>query len=299
MGLRLIPDNTGFGFVAIHKLAFLITLIGILATAGSLATRGLNFGIDFKGGTMIEVHTDGPADLAKMRHIIGGLGLGETQIQGFGAPDQVMVRVGATDGTKTADAVQSALKAQYGDVTFARVEVVGPKVSGELITGGLLAVALSVLFMSAYIWFRFEWQFALGASVALVHDVALTIGLFSITGMEFNLAVVAAVLTIIGYSMNDTVVVFDRVREQMRKHKKLPLVKIIDMSVNETLSRTTMTSLTTLIAIVAFYFLGGEALRGFSLALVFGILVGTFSSIFVAAPVLLYTGAGKGRDVAA
>lgn len=296
MGLRLIPDNTNFSFVGIHKLAFVITLVGILASAASLTTRGLNFGIDFKGGTMIEVHTTGPADLARMRHIIGGLGLGETQIQGFGAPDQVMVRVGATEGTRTAEAVQTALKAQYGDVRFARVEVVGPKVSGELIKGGLLAVALSVLFMSAYIWFRFEWQFALGASVALVHDVALTIGLFSITGMEFNLAVVAAVLTIIGYSMNDTVVVFDRVREEMRRHKKTPLRKIIDMSVNETLSRTTMTSLSTLIAIVAFFFLGGEALRGFSLALVFGILIGTFSSIFVAAPVLLYTGAGKGRD---
>lgn len=296
MGLRLIPDNTTFSFVRFHKIAFAITLIGVLAAFAAIFTQGLHFGIDFKGGTMIEVHTDGPADLAKMRHIVGGLGLGETQIQGFGAPDQVMVRVGSTEGTKTAEAVQQALKTHYGKVTFARVEVVGPKVSGELIQGGLMAVGLAVLFMAAYIWFRFEWQFALGASVAILHDVFLTVGVFALFKWEFNLAVVAALLTIVGYSMNDTVVVFDRMREMMRKHKKMSLPKIIDLSVNETLARTVMVSLTTLIAIFAFFFFGGEALRGFSFALIFGILVGTYSSIFVAAPVLLYTGADKGRD---
>jgi preprotein translocase SecF subunit len=296
MGFRLIPDNTSFSFVKFHKIAFAITLLGVLASFAAIGINGLHFGIDFKGGTMIEVHTQGPADLARMRHIVGGLNLGETQVQGFGAADQVMVRVGSTAGTKTADAVQAALLKQYGPVTFARTEVVGPKVSGELIQGGLVAVALSVLFMAAYIWFRFEWQFALGASVAILHDVFLTVGMFALFQWEFNLAVVAALLTIVGYSMNDTVVVFDRMREMMRKHKKMSMRNIIDLSINETLARTVMVSLTTLIAITAFFFFGGEALRGFSFALIFGILVGTYSSIFVAAPVLLYTGTAKDRD---
>ncbi len=298
MGLQLIPAETSFSFVRVHKLAFVITVLAMVASVVSLYTQGLNFGIDFKGGTVIEVHTEGPADLGKIRDVVGQLDLGETQVQEFGAPDQVMVRVQATKGSEAAEIVKDALRQNYGpDISFQRVEVVGPKVSDELIKGGLVAVGLSLVFMAAYIGFRFEWQFAIGATLALLHDVILTLGMFSLLQLEFNLAVVAALLTIVGYSMNDTVVVFDRVRETMKRYRKRPMDEIIDRSINDTLSRTVMVSVTTLLAIFAFYFLGGEVLRGFSFALIFGVIVGTYSSIFVASPVLLYTNAGANRTL--
>lgn len=298
MGLQLIPANTTFPFVGVHKIAFVITVVAMVMCVGALVTKGLNFGIDFKGGTVIELRTDGPADLGKIRAVVSELGLGETQVQEFGAPDQVMVRVQETQGTQASETVKDALRQNYdANVSFQRVEVVGPKVSDELIRGGLTAVALSLVFMAAYIGFRFEWQFAIGATLALLHDVVLTLGMFALLGLEFNLAVVAALLTIVGYSMNDTVVVFDRVREMMKRHRKMPMDDVVDLSVNSTLSRTVMVSITTLLAIIGFYFLGGEALKGFSFALIFGVIVGTYSSIFVASPVLLYTNAGANRQL--
>lgn len=255
--------------------------------------KGLNYGIDFRGGILIEVGTPAPADLGQIRSTLGGLNLGDVAIQEFGAPTDVLIRVERQAGDASAqqiavDQVKEALNAQIGgDISYRRVEFVGPKVSGELIQAGTLAVVLSVIAMLVYIWFRFEWQFSVGAVIALVHDVALTIGLFSLTGLEFNLSIIAAILTIIGYSMNDTVVVYDRVRENLRKYRRMELTELLNLSINDTLSRTSMTSLTTLLALFSLFFFGGEVIRGFTAAMIWGVVVGTYSSIFIAAPLLL------------
>ena len=255
---------------------------------------GFNYGIDFRGGILIEIRTNGEADITAMRAVSSDKGLGEVALQEFGSPSDVLIRVerqpGGDDSQQVAvDIVKRAYANELaGDITYRRVEVVGPKVSGELIEAGVLALVLALGAMLIYIWFRFEWQFSVGAVVALVHDVLLTVGLFAVTGLDFNLATVAAILTIIGYSMNDTVVIYDRVRENLRKFKTLELKLLIDRSLNETLSRTVVTSATTLLALLALRFVGGEVIESFTVAMIWGVIVGTYSSLFVACPVLLY-----------
>lgn len=291
--LKLIPDDTKIPFVRWRHVALGLWIIVMLGSIALLFTRGLNFGIDFEGGIVIEIATDGPADMAKLRSDLGGLGLGDVQIQAFGQPDDVLIRVQSPkdDAEDASQQVVNKIRGVLGDtVEYRRVEVVGPQVSSELVEDGILAVVVSVILMLIYIWFRFEWQFSLGSVVALVHDVLATLGLFSILHLEFSLQSIAALLTIVGYSMNDTVIVFDRVRENSRKYKKMDLGELIDLSVNQTLSRTVMTSGTTLLALFSLFIFGGEVIRDFTFAMIFGIFIGTYSSIFIAAPVLLAIG---------
>ena len=239
---------------------------------------------------MIEVRTARPADIAAMRQGLSGLGLGEVSLQRFGADTDVLIRVQKQPGEDQSVVIRK-IQVELGDgVEYRRTEFVGPTVGEELKQAGFLAVVLSLLAIMAYIWFRFEWQFSVGAIVALMHDVLATIGLFALTGLEFNLATVAAVLTIAGYSINDTVVVYDRVRENLRRYKTKPMPELLDLSVNETLSRTVMTSVTTLLALLALAAFGGEVIRGFCIALMWGVVIGTYSSIFIAVPSLLWTG---------
>ncbi|MEO0681533.1 MAG: protein translocase subunit SecF [Pseudomonadota bacterium] len=293
--LRLVPDDTSLNFLGARKIAAAGSAGLAALSLVLLLALGLNFGIDFRGGTMLEARTPAAADLGQIRGIAGGLGLGDVAVQAFGAPQDVLIRVETQPGDGDAQmavvgTVQSALQAEIPGIEFRRVEVVGPKVSGELIVAGALAIAAAVGAVLIYIWLRFEWQFSLGAVAALVHDVVLTIGVFSLVRLEFNLSIIAALLTIVGYSLNDTVVVFDRVRENLRKYKQATLIEVLNRSINETLSRTVMTSVTTLIALLALYFLGGEVIRGFTFAMIWGVVVGTYSSIFVAAAVLLWLG---------
>ncbi len=291
--LRLIPHQTRIRFVGMRRLFFALSLAAVVASAGLFLARGLNLGIDFLGGIMIEVQTPGPADLGRMRSVLGGLGLGEVVLQEFGAPDDVLIRVALPEGDETAKLkVEAAVKQALadlgeGEMIYRRVETVGAKVSAELVEKGTIAVVAAVFLMLLYIWFRFEWQFSIGAVVALLHDVVLTIGMFAMTSLEFNLASIAAILTIVGYSINDTVVVYDRVRENMRKFKAMPMEELADLSLNQTLSRTTMTSITTLLALVALYLFSGEVIAGFIFAMIWGVIVGTYSSIFIAVSLLL------------
>jgi preprotein translocase subunit SecD len=299
--LRLVPQDTAIDFFGRWKLWLGISGVMILVALGSFAVQGLNFGIDFKGGTTIRTQSAEPVDVGQYRAAVGDLGLGDISITQvfdptFGPDENVaMIRIQAQDETESASpevigAVESALQAEVPDITFTSVESVGPKVSGELITAAVIAVALAIGAVLFYIWLRFEWQFAVGAVVALVHDVALTVGVFSELQIQFDLAIIAALLTIVGYSLNDTVVVFDRVRENLRKYKQKPLREVLNISINETLSRTMMTSVTTLLALVALYFLGGDVIRGFVFAMIWGVIVGTYSSIFVASTILMWLG---------
>ncbi len=295
MRLRLVPQDTHVGFIGLRKIAYIVSFVAIIASIALFFGRGLNYGIDFQGGTLIEVGTEGPADIAAMRGVLNELGLGDVQIQEFGAANDVLIRVEQQEGgdevqQSVVDLVKGALDTNFEGISYRRVEVVGPKVSGELIEAGALAIILAVIAVLFYIWLRFEWQFSVGAVVALVHDVVLTIGVFAGLGLEFNLSIIAAILTIVGYSLNDTVVVYDRVRENLRKYKKKPLDELLDLSLNDTLARTMMTSVTTLLALIALYTFGGEVIRGFTFAMIWGVLVGTYSSIFVASPILLAIG---------
>jgi preprotein translocase SecF subunit len=291
--IKLVPANTHVPFMAYHRIAMMASAVLMLLSVVLFFGVGLNYGIDFKGGTLIEIKTtDGPADIGELRDKLNGLGLGDVQIQTFGAPDDVLIRVQEQPGGESAQqAVVDKVKGALGDnVEYRRVEVVGPTVSQELIESGTLAVVLAIFGVLVYIWLRFEWQFSAGAVIALVHDVVLTIGMFSAVQIEFGLPIIAAILTIVGYSLNDTVVVYDRVRENLRKYKKMPLSDLLNQSINETLSRTIVTSVTTLIALLSLYILGGEVIRGFVFAMIWGVLVGTYSSIFVGAPMLLMLG---------
>lgn len=290
--LNLIPADVNIAFIVKRKLFFMVSAIIIAASIGLVMTKGLNFGIDFKGGILIEVRTDGPADIGEMRGQLSTLGLGDISLQEFGEVTDVLIRIQRQDGGDEAqqEAV-NAVKAKLGEkVTYRRTEFVGPQVSAELLEDGIMAVSLAILAILVYIWFRFEWQFGVGAIIALTHDVLTTIGIFALMGFEFNLSTVAAVLTIAGYSINDTVVVYDRVRENLRKYKKMDLGELLNLSINNTLSRTVITSVTTLLALLALFFLGGEVIRDFSFAMIWGVLVGTYSSICIAVPLLLYFG---------
>ncbi len=288
--LQIVPANTKIDFVGKRKAAYVFSLILILGSIVMFAVQGLNFGIDFRGGTLIEIKTNGPADVVALRQSIGGLGLGEVQIQEFGEPDDVLIRIQQQAGAeaeqiKAIDLVKQTLGGTVAE--YRRTEFVGPTVGDEMIRSAIWAITLALGAILVYVWFRFEWQFGVGAVVALTHDVISTIGLFAFTQLEFNLATVAAVLTIAGYSINDTVVIYDRVREELRRYKKLALPELLNLAVNGTLSRTFMTSFTTLLALLALVALGGPIIRDFSLAMIWGIVIGTYSSVFIAVPILL------------
>jgi preprotein translocase subunit SecF len=292
--LKLIAADTKIEFVRYRLMAFVLSALLLIGSVGAFISNGLNFGIDFKGGTLIEISSDIEIDIAQLREQLTGLNISEVQIQQFGTPSDALIRVSADEAAESAEgglsAVESIRNELQGRFEIRRVEIVGPQVSGELIQTGILAVLAAIVSMLIYIWFRFEWQFSVGAVLALVHDVVLTIGIFSLLQLDFNLSILAAILTIVGYSMNDTVVVYDRVRENLRKFKKMPLDDLLNVAINETLSRTVMTSVTTLIALMALYTLGGEVIRGFTFAMIWGVVVGTYSSVFVASPLLLYLG---------
>lgn len=273
------------------------SVIAMLASIVLLATQGLNFGIDFKGGSLFEIKsTAGPIDVGPLRDKLNGLGLGDVQIQGLDTPQEALIRVeqqkgAGREGEKAQQSAAAKVQAALGsDIEIRRTEVVGPAVSGELKEAGVIAVAFAIFGILLYIWFRFEWQFGVAAILALVHDITITLGVFSFLGLEFGLTEVAALLTLAGYSINDTVVVFDRIRENLRRYKKMPLVELMNRSINETLSRTVITSITTLLAVASIWFFGTEVIQGFAFALFFGILIGTWSSIFVASPFLLWIG---------
>ena len=303
MRLRLVKQNTNFDFFNRWKLWLGISGLMMVIAFASFMIQGLNFGIDFRGGTTIRTESTQPVDIGVYREALTPLELGDISITEvfdpqFDADQNVaMIRIEAQEGD---EAVQGQLIADIGTalqaadpglkLPFASVESVGPKVSGELIQTAVIAVVLAIGAVLIYIWLRFEWQFAVGAVLALVHDVILTIGVFSELQIRFDLAIIAALLTIVGYSLNDTVVVFDRVRENLRKYKKKPLNEVLNISINETLSRTFMTSVTTLLALIALFVLGGDVIRGFVFAMIWGVIVGTYSSVFVASAVLLYLG---------
>jgi len=287
--LHLIPDDVNVPFLKFRKIFYIVSLVMVLASIGLFFTKGLNFGIDFRGGILVEIKTDGPANIGALRDNLGSLGLGDVSIQEFGEPDDVLIQLQRQDGDEKAQmtALAQVTDALGDSVTIRRSELVGPKVGDELKEAGIYSVVISLLLIMVYIWFRFEWQFAVASVVALLHDVLITIGFFVITGVQFDLATLAAILTVAGYSINDTVVVFDRIREYLRKFRKMELTDLLDLSINSTLSRTTMTSFTTLLALIALFAFGGEAIRGFTMALIFGIVVGTYSSICVASPLLV------------
>ena len=301
MRLRLVPKDTNWDFFSQSKVWLGISALLLVGSLVSFLMQGLNFGIDFRGGTTIRTESVQSIDVAAYRQALSGLQLGDVTISEVFDPsfdeDQkvAMIRIQAQEGqeavsAKTTNAALSVLQGVAPDIVFVSVESVGPKVSGELIQKAVIAVFLAIAAVLVYIWLRFEWQFAVGAVAALIHDVLLTIGVFSIVQIKFDLAIIAALLTIVGYSLNDTVVVFDRVRENLRKYKKKPLQEVLNLSINETLSRTVMTSVTTLLALIALFILGGDVIRGFVFAMIWGVIVGTYSSVFVASSTLLRLG---------
>jgi preprotein translocase SecF subunit len=292
-GVDFFPHGTKIPVMEWRRFCVGISLIAAMLAIALLSTRGLNFGIDFKGGSLFEIQTkSGNVDIADLRSRLGGLGLGEVQIQGLDDPRDALIRVEQQEGGEDAQqAAASKVQNALGEeIEIRRVEVVGPAVSGELQQAGIIAVAVAILGILLYIWFRFEWQFGVAAILALVHDIVITMGLFSLLGFSFGLSEVAALLTLAGYSINDSVVVFDRIRENLRRYKKMPLVELLNLSINEMLSRTVITSTTTFLAVLALYVFGTEVIRGFSFAMLFGILIGTWSSVFIASPFLLWVG---------
>ncbi len=291
-GIKFVPADTTIDFVSQRAISWFVSAFLTVAPLVLVATVGLNMGIDFQGGTLIEVQTkQNPANLGEIRGKISDLGLGEVQIQEFGAPDEVLIRIASQPTEEEQQASIAKVKEALGDtVTYRRTEIVGPTISSELIAGGTLAVVVAMLGIMIYVWFRFEWQFAVAAVASLVHDVTATIGLYALLQLEFNVSSIAAILTIIGYSLNDKVVIFDRIRENLRKYKRMPLVQLLDRSINEMLSRAILTHVTTLLAMMPFLFFGGEAIYGFAVAMCFGIVVGAYSSIFVASPMQLILG---------
>jgi preprotein translocase subunit SecF len=299
--LRIVPDDTKFDFMRFRRISFPVSAIMSILAITLYFYHGLNFGIDFKGGLLIEVKTisGAPADLATMRSTLGGLGLGEVQLQQFGAPDDVLIRIGEQPGGDAAQqAAVTKVRGSLGtNLNYQRVEVVGPRVSGELLSYGVIGLMLAIFCILIYLWFRFEWQFALGAMIANVHDIVLTIGFMSITGIDFDLTSIAALLTILGYSLNDTVVIYDRIREMLRRYKKLPMPDLLNASVNQTLSRSVITHLTVSLALLALLLFGGQAIHSFTATMMFGVvLVGTYTSVFIASPILIYLGVGRGGD---
>lgn len=293
--LKLIPDNTNIPFLKWRNIAIGLSILMIVGSIALVAIRGLNFGVDFAGGLMMEVRFEKPAQLDDLRATVSSAGAGAGNLQTFGDPNTVSIRLPLPPGDdaavqKVVTQVQAKIKAENPDAQFRRVETVSGKVSGELVRDGALAMLLAMIGISIYIWFRFEWQFGVGALFALVHDVALTLGFFALTQLEFDLNIVAAILTIIGYSLNDTIVVYDRIRENLRKYRKMGIEETLNLSINETLSRTIVTSISMMIALGTLVVLGGSVLFGFSVAMLLGIVIGTYSSIFIGAPILMWLG---------
>jgi preprotein translocase subunit SecF len=301
--LRIVPDDTNFDFMRFRRISFPISAVLSILAIVFFFHPGLNLGIDFRGGTLMEIQDkSGPADLGKMRATLGGLGLGEVQLQQFGGAADVLIRVAQQPGGEAAQqAAVNKIRAALGDgVEYRRVEVVGPRVSGELLSYGMLGIIAAIGGILIYLWFRFEWQFALGAMIANVHDLVLTLGFMAVMQIDFDLTSIAALLTILGYSLNDTVVVFDRIREMLRRYKKLPMTDLLNISINSTLSRSIITHVTVTMALLALFFFGGHAIHGFVTTMMFGVvLVGTYTSIFIAAPILIYLGVGTGRQESA
>ena len=288
--IRWIKKDLRINFLRFKNFASLLSLLAIIFSLTFLFYKNLNFGIDFEGGTLIELQKNDDLSLSQIRGELSSLNIGDFQIQTFGSENNILIRIeNSSSLISGADLTTSELiTSQLGEgITIKRTEIVGPKVSSELIQKGIIAIIIAVFLMLFYIWIRFEWQFSLGAIVALLHDVLITLGVFSLFNLEINLSIVAAVLTIVGYSMNDTVVIFDRVRENLKKFSDIKIFNLTNISINETLSRTVITSITTLLALLSIYFLGGEILKGFSLAMILGVVFGTYSSIYIANPILV------------
>jgi preprotein translocase subunit SecF len=300
--LRIVPDDTKFDFMQFRRISFPISALLSLLAIVFFFHPGLNLGIDFKGGTLLEIQDkSGTADLAKMRTTLGGLGLGEVQLQQFGGPADVLIRVAQQPGGEVAQqvAVDKVKGALGTGVEYRRTEVVGPRVSGELLSWGMIGIISAIGCILVYLWFRFEWQFALGAMIANVHDLVLTLGFMAVMQIDFDLTSIAALLTILGYSLNDTVVIYDRIREMLRRYKRLPMTELLNISINSTLSRSIITHVTVTLALLALFFAGGHAIHGFVTTMMFGVvLVGTYTSVFIAAPILIYLGVGTGRQEA-
>jgi preprotein translocase subunit SecF len=299
--LRIVPDDTHFDFTRFRRISFPISAALSIVAIVLFFTHGLNFGIDFRGGTLLEVQSkSGAADIGAMRTTLSSLGLGEVQLQQIGsAQTDVLIRVAEQPGGDKAqqEAVTKVRGALGDSVEYRRVEVVGPRVSGELLAYGMLGLMLAIFAILIYLWFRFEWQFALGAMIANVHDIVLTIGFMSISQVDFDLTSIAALLTILGYSLNDTVVIYDRIREMLRRYKKMPMPQLLNESINSTLSRSIITHFTVTLALLALFLFGGHAIHSFTAVMMFGVvLVGTYTSIFIAAPILIYLGVGEHRD---
>src|SRR5579872_4910711 len=297
--LRIVPDNTHFDFTRFRRISFPISALLSIVAITLFFTHGLNFGIDFKGGTLLEVRAkSGTADIASMRASLSSLGLGDVQLQQFGGPAEVLIRVAEQPGGDAAQqaAVQKVRGALGDSVDYRRVEVVGPRVSGELLAYGTIGLMVAIGGILIYLWFRFEWQFALGAMIANVHDIVLTIGFMSVTQIDFDLTSIAALLTILGYSLNDTVVIYDRIREMLRRYKRMSMPDLLNVSINATLSRSIVTHVTVAMSLLALLLFGGQAIHSFTATMMFGVvLVGTYTSVFIASPILIYLGVGTGR----
>ena len=298
--LRIVPDDTKFDFMRFRRISFPVSAILSILAIVLFFHPGLNLGIDFVGGTLLEVQAkSGQADIAKMRATLTALNLGDVQLQQFGGPADVLIRVAQQPGGEQAQqaAVEKIKGALGTEVDYRRIEVVGPRVSSELLSYGTLGIIVAIGAILIYLWFRFEWQFALGAMIANVHDIVLTIGFMSITQVDFDLTSIAALLTILGYSLNDTVVIYDRIREMLRRYKKMPMTDLLNISINSTLSRSIITHLTVTLALLALFLFGGHAIHSFVTTMMFGVvLVGTYTSVFIASPILIYLGVGTGRQ---
>jgi preprotein translocase subunit SecF len=298
--LRIVPDDTRFDFIRFRRFSFPMSAILSIIAITLYFTHGLNFGIDFIGGTRMELQSkSGPIDIAPMRSTLSQLGLGEVQLKEFGGPDTVELKIAQQPGGEQAQqaAVEKVRSALGDSVDYRSVDVVGPRVSGELLHWGIIGIFVAIGAILVYLWFRFEWQFALGAMIANVHDIVLTLGFMSITQIDFDLTSIAALLTIIGYSLNDTVVIYDRIREMLRRYKKMPMTDLLNISINATLSRSVVTHVTVLLALLALLLFGGQAIRSFTATMMFGAaLVGTYTSVFIASPILIYLGVGTGRQ---
>jgi preprotein translocase subunit SecF len=292
--LKLVPDNTNFNFMRWRNLALVLSIIVTIASLALVGIRGLNLGVDFVGGQMITAKFAQNAPIEDIRATVSGLNVGEASIQEFGNPQTLSIRMGLPEGgegeaAKIAGQVRNAIKAKHPDAEFT-TDAVSGKVSNELYKWGSISVAMAMLGIAIFIWFRFEWQFGVGALVTLFHDVCMTMGFFSLTQLEFNLNVVAAILTIVGYSLNDTVVIYDRIRENLRKYRKMEIVPLLNLSLNETLSRTMVTSLSIMFALLALLLLGPEVIFGLTIAILLGIFIGTYSSIYISSPILVWLG---------
>lgn len=298
--IRLVPDGTNIDFMGLRFICFALGIIAVLGSFVLFATKGLSYGIDFRGGTLVEMRMPSSPDFGELRAKVGSLGLGEVTLQNFGEPTDVLVRIQAQeDGEKGNQRAIAALRDAMGPgVEFRRVESVGPTVGQELRTAGLWAVLAAMAAILIYVSIRFEWQFGVGAVIGLVHDVIVIVGVFSLFGLDFDLTTLAAILTMGGYSINDKVVVYDRIRENLRKYRKMGLAELINKSINDTLSRTTMTAITVVLSIAAMLIFGGPVIRTFNLAMMVGVVIGTYSSIFVSAPVLLYLGLKRAPEAA-